>query len=183
MEDERIVALYWQRDEAAISESKTKYGAYCSTIAGNILHRAEDAEECVNDTWLRAWNTIPPQKPVRLWAFLGKITRNLAIDKYRRDRTQKCGGGQLPLSLDELSECVGEEHPITDRIALKELLHAFFSNLPEKQRTIFLLRYWYLLPVCEIACRYGISEGAVKMQLQRTRLKLRSFLEKEGFDT
>ncbi|MBR2913594.1 MAG: RNA polymerase sigma factor [Oscillospiraceae bacterium] len=182
MEDQQIIELYFQRDEAAIAESKIKYGAYCTTIAGNILHRTEDAEECVNDTWLRAWNVIPPQRPVRLAVFLGRITRNLAIDRYRHDRRQKNGGGQVPLCLEELSECVGEEHPITDRIALRELLQQFLTGLSEKQRTIFLLRYWYLLPVDEIAGRCCSSEGAVKMQLHRTRTKLRTFLEKEGFD-
>lgn len=180
MEDNDIIELYWQRDEAAVRESMTKYGAYCSAIAGNILHSAEDAEECVNDTWMRVWNTIPPEKPGRLSAFLGKITRNLAIDKYRRCRSQKYGGGQTALCLDELGECIGEDVPIEDRIALRELMHSFLTALTDKNRDIFLLRYWYMMPVCEIAERYGISEGAVKMILQRTRSKLKGYLEKEG---
>ncbi len=180
MEDKRIVELYWQRDGTAIRECQTKYGSYCNTIAYNILHSAEDTEECVNDTWFRAWNTIPPEKPNRLTAFLGKITRNLAIDKYRKGRARKYGGGQTALCLDELGECIGEEVPVEDKIALKELMHLFLISLTDKNRDIFLLRYWYMMPVNEIAERYGISEGAVKMILQRIRSKLKNYLEKEG---
>lgn len=180
MNDEQIIALYWQRDETAIEESRTKYGSYCSTIAHNILHRTEDAEECVNDTWLHAWNAMPPQKPNRLAVFLGRITRNLAIDRYRMYRTQKCGGGQTALCLEELSECISESSPIEDSLALRELLHLFFSGLSKQKRDIFLLRYWYMLPVSEIAVRYGMTEGAVKMTLQRIRNKLRDYLEQEG---
>jgi RNA polymerase sigma-70 factor (ECF subfamily) len=180
MEDLHIIELYWQRDESAIKESQTKYGGYCSTIANNILHSAEDTEECVNDTWFRAWNTMPPEKPNRLAVFLGKITRNLAIDKYRRDKSQKYGGGQIALCLDELGECIGENSPIEDRVALKELLNIFLSELPDKNRDIFLLRYWYLMPIAEIAERYNTSDGAVKKILQRIREKLKTYLEKEG---
>lgn len=180
MEDIQIIELYWQRDETAIKESRTKYGGYCSTIANNILHSAEDTEECVNDTWFRAWNTMPPEKPNRLAVFLGRITRNLAIDKYRKDRSQKYGGGQTALCLDELGECIGEDSPIEDRLALRELLKSFLRDLSDKNRNIFLLRYWYMMPVSEIAKRNDISEGAVKMILQRVRDKLRTYLKKEG---
>ena len=180
MEDLHIIELYWQRDETAINESQTKYGGYCSTIAKNIFHSSEDTDECVNDTWFRAWNTMPPEKPSRLAVFFGKITRNLAIDKYRKDRSQKYGGGQTALCLDELGECIGEDNPIEDRLALRELLNSFLCSLPDKNRNIFLLRYWYMMPVAEIAKRNGISEGAVKMILQRVRDKLKNYLEKEG---
>lgn len=180
MNDDQIVTLYWQRNETAIKESETKYGSYCRTIAHNILHRAEDTEECVNDTWLRAWDSIPPVKPSRLSVFFGKITRNLAIDRYRKDRAQKHGGGQAALCLEELSECVGEAHSIEDRIALRDLLNAFLGSLSEKHRNIFLLRYWYLFPISEIAAQYDLTEGAVKMILQRIRRKLKDVLEKEG---
>ncbi len=180
MEDKHIIELYWQRDETAIAESRKKYGSYCSTIAGNILHRAEDTEECVNDTWFRAWNTIPPAKPKRLAVFLGKITRNLAIDKYRKNKAQKYGGEQITLCLEELGDCIGEDIPIEDTIAFKALLDTFLRDLPQKNREIFLLRYWYFMPVNEIAKRYGTSDGAVKMILQRIRNKLKDYLEKEG---
>ena len=180
MEDNKIIELYWQRDETAINQSQIKYGTYCGTIANNILHSAEDTAECVNDTWFRAWKTIPPAKPGRLSVFLGKITRNLAIDKYRKDNAKKYGGGQVMLCLEELSECIGEDNPIEDRIALRDLLNTFLSNLPEKNRNIFLVRYWHLMPVNEIAQQYALSEGAVKMILQRIRNKLKDYLVKEG---
>lgn len=181
MEDYQIVELYWQRNESAIQESQEKYGDYCATIANNVLRVPEDAEECVNDTWLRAWNAIPPKRPGSLAIFLGRITRNLAIDRYRRDRTQKNGGGQIALCLEELGECVGENRPIEDRLALRETVNRFLQGLPEKSRRIFLLRYWYVMPVAEIARRSGLSEGAVKMSLLRLREKLKSELEQEGF--
>ena len=180
MEDIHIIKLYWQRDESAIKESQTKYGSYCITIANNILHSSQDTEECVNDTWFRAWNTMPPEKPRRLSVFLGKITRNLAIDKYRRDKSQKYGKGQIALCLDELGECIGENNPIEDRIALKELLNLFLSELPDKNRDIFLMRYWYVMPISEIAKRYNTSDAAIKKILQRIREKLKAYLEKEG---
>lgn len=178
MEDMEIVALYWQRDEAAIRESAAKYGSYCSTIARSILHSPQDTEECVNDTWLRAWNAMPPDRPSRLAAFLGRITRNLAIDRWRRNRRQN--GGQLPLCLEELAGCIGEDSAVEDRVALRELLDTFLRSLSAQQRRIFLLRYWYILPVSEIAARCGMGESAVKMTLQRTRNKLRHYLEQEG---
>ena len=180
MEDSHIIELYWRREEQAIKESQMKYGGYCSTIADNILHSAEDTEECVNDTWFRAWNTLPPEKPNRLAVFFGRITRNLAIDRFRSDTSKKRGGGQMALCLDELAECIGEDSPIEDRLALREVLNRFLRELPEKNRTIFLLRYWYMMPVSDIAKRYDLSEGAVKMLLQRVRNKLKDYLEKEG---
>lgn len=180
MEDNKIIELYWQRDETAIDESRTKYGTYCGTIANNILRSAEDTEECVNDTWFRAWNAIPPERPSRLSVFLGKITRNLAIDKYRKNNAKKYGGGQIVLCLDELSECISEDSPIEERVVLKDLLNIFLGSLPEKNRNIFLMRYWYLMPIGEIGRQYDLSEGAVKMILQRVRNKLKDYLVKEG---
>ncbi len=144
MEDAAIVELYWQRQERAIAETKTKYGTYCQPIARRILIDARDAEECVNDTWLRAWHTIPPHIPQRLGIFFGKITRNLSIDKFRRDRAKKHGGSQITLCLDELSECIGEDAPIEDNFMLSDLLNTFLSELSEKNRALFLLRYWYI---------------------------------------
>lgn len=180
MDDEKIIGLYWQRDQQAIGESREKYGAYCGTIAENILHSKEDTEECLNDTWARAWESIPPERPRRLGVFLGRLCRNLAIDKWRHQRSGKQGGGQTALCLEELSECIGEEQQIEDRLALREALNAFLRAQTEKNRKIFLLRYWYMLPVAEVARRCGMSEGAVKMQLSRLRNKLKESLDKEG---
>lgn len=180
MEDSQIIALYWQRNESAIEASRQKYGAYCHSIAARILWSAEDREECVSDTWLRAWNAIPPKKPNRLSVFFGKIVRNLALDKYRRNHAQKQFGGQLPLCLEELSGCIGEAAPIEDRLVLKDLLDSFLRGLTDKSREIFLLRYWYFLPTDVIARQYLMTDGAVKMNLKRTREKLRAYLEKEG---
>ena len=182
MDDSVIIELYWQRSEAAITESQTKYRRYCTVIADNILHCPEDTEECLDDTWLRAWEAIPPHKPDRLSVFLGKITRNLAIDRYRRSRAEKYGKGQIALCLDELAECVGTNETIADDLALKNALEDFLQELEAEARDAFLLRYWYMFSVREIANRLGKSAGAVKMSLQRTRGKLKSYLEQEGFD-
>lgn len=179
MNDDRIIELYWLRDEAAITESSTKYGAYCYTIAENILSCREDSEECVSDTWLRAWDKMPPERPLRLGIFFGRIIRNLAIDRFRRRKAEKYGGGQTVICLDELSECIGEESSVESRVELKEQLESFLRELPERNRQIFLLRYWYMMPVSEIAGRYSMSAGAVKMVLQRLRQKLKVHLEKE----
>ena len=180
MEDNHIIELYWHRNENAIAESDAKYGAYCRSIADNILRSHEDTEECVNNTWYRAWNTMPPDRPSRLAAFFGRITRNLAIDRYRSDRAKRHGGGQTAVCLDELGECIGEEQAIEDRLALREMLGVFLRELPKKQRDMFLFRYWYMMPVSEIAERYGISEAAAKMTLGRVRKKLKDRLESEG---
>lgn len=181
MEDSDIIRLYLQRDQRAISESQSKYQRYCSVIADNILNCPEDTEECVEDTWMRAWGSIPPQKPDRLSVFLGKITRNLAIDRYRRRKAAKYGEGQIALCLDELAECVGTEECTADDIALKTALETFLQGLDGKTRDIFMLRYWYMFSVRDIAKRLGKSEGAVKMSLQRTRGRLKKYLEQEGF--
>ena len=182
MEDSVIIELYWQRSETAISESRNKYQRYCTVIADNILHCPEDTEECLDDTWLKAWEAMPPHKPDRLSVFLGKITRNLAIDRYRRSRAGKYGKGQITLCLDELAECVGTDETITDDLALRSALDSFLQELDGEARDIFLLRYWYMFSIKEIADRLGKSIGAVKMSLQRTRSKLKSYLEQEGFD-
>ena len=180
MEDKSIIEMFFQRDERAITESQKKFGSYCRAIAHNILHSKEDTEECVNDTWLRSWNSIPPERPGRLSVYFGRITRNLAIDRYRKERSMKHGSGQTALCLDELSECVSGTDPIEDTVALKELLNSFLSSLPEKNRHIFLFRYWYMMPVSDIADRYEMTADAVKMMLLRTRKKLEEFLKKEG---
>lgn len=183
MEDKQIVSLYWARSEAAISETANKYGKYCSCIAYNILHNAEDCGECVNDTYLMAWQAMPPKRPERLSAFLGKITRNLALNKYERSTAQKRGHGQVPLALDELAECIPANRDlenVVDDILLGEIFNRFLSELQAEARKLFMRRYWYLSPIKEIAADYGISESKVKMVLLRSRNALKLILEKEG---
>ncbi len=179
MEDGQIVELFWQRDEMPMQECQTKYGHYCHSIAANILGSMEDAEECVNDTWFRVWNAIPHERPQGLALFLGKITRNLAIDRFRRKKAEKRGGGQMELCLDELEECIGESDILEERLALREILNRFLREMPKEQRELFLLRYWYFLSIQEIAKKCHVSEGKVKMTLLRSRKKLKDFLEKE----
>ena len=185
MDDSAIVELYLSRSENAIDETAKKYGGYCMTVAENILHDRSDSEECVNDTYLRAWNSIPPHKPKMLGTFLGKITRNLAIGKYRGENAQKRGGGQVALALDELAECVTADavdpaEKVTDDIALRGAINRFLASLSDDARLIFMRRYWYLCSVAEIADDLGVGESRVKMSLLRSREKLRAFLEKEG---
>ena len=182
MEDAQIVELYWQRDESAMRECEARYGAYCRSIAMNILHSREDTEECVNDTWLNAWNSIPPERPGRLSLFLGKITRNLAIDRYRRNGAEKRGGGQMQVCLDELEECIGKEAVLEERIALRNALNSFLRDTSKDKREIFLMRYWYFMPMRKIAKRRGMTEGAVKVALHRMREDLRVYLAKEGME-
>ncbi len=183
MEDGQIVELYWQRSEAAISETEAKYGKYCRAIAYQILRDREDSEECVNDTYMRAWNTMPPHRPSLLKTFLGKIVRNLSIDRYERRTAAKRGFGEIPLALDELRECVpagnGGER-LAEDLALAELIDHFLASLPSQKRMIFVQRYWYLRPIGEIAAACDFGESRVKVSLMRTRNGLRKFLEKEG---
>ncbi len=183
MDDGEIIELYWSRAESAITETAKKYGAYCYHIAYHILYNTEDAEECVNDTYLHAWRAIPPQRPGRFAAFLGKITRNLSLDQYSKKMTAKRGGGQIPLILDELQDCiptkVSVEKALEDQ-ELSELLNRFLATLPERNRNVFMRRYWYASSIREVAKSYGLSESNVKMILMRTREKLRRYLEKEG---
>ncbi|MBR5973674.1 MAG: sigma-70 family RNA polymerase sigma factor [Clostridiales bacterium] len=180
MEDAKIVELYINRDEHAISESSKKYGPYCTSIAGNILDIREDVEECVSDTWLHAWNAIPPARPNRLSVFLGRITRNLSIDRFRKEHAEKYGGGQTAICLDELSEVVGGDSRIEEEMIQKETLEIFLRRLPKQDKDMFLLRYWYMMPVEIIAGRFSLSEGAVKMRLLRIRKNLREYLENEA---
>lgn len=183
MEDTRIIDLYWQRSDRAIPETDRKYGPYCHAVAYNICHDREDAEECVNDTYLRAWNSMPDERPRMLRPFLGTISRNLALDRYRSASRKKRGGGEVELALAELDECVPSPLNIERQILARELSQAidsFLSTLPEADRTVFVSRYWYLASVAEIADRLGCSQGKVKMMLHRIRERLRSYLEKEG---
>ena len=185
MEDKQIVDLYWLRSESAISETAIKYGRYCYYIAHNILHNNEDSEECVNDTYLNAWNVMPDQRPSKLSTFLGKITRNLSLNRWELYNAEKRGSGQIPLALHELHECIpstdSADH-LVDDLALAEIINRFLAALPKERRMIFMRRYWYLSPIAEIAADYSMSESKVKMSLLRSRNALKQVLEEEGID-
>ncbi len=184
MEDSRIIELYWQRSEVAIKETDGKYGAYCFAIANNILHSKEDSDECVNDTWLNAWSSMPPQRPTMLRIFLGKITRNLSFNRYSSRSAKKRGGGEIVLVLDELAECIACESDVESEYEVKELgrcINLFVSNLPERDGNVFVRRYFFTEPVAEIAKRYSLTESNVGVILNRTRKKLKNYLIREGF--
>ncbi|MBR6654517.1 MAG: sigma-70 family RNA polymerase sigma factor [Oscillospiraceae bacterium] len=182
MEDMEIIELYWQRDERAVQESDTKYGRLCRSIALRLLESFEDSEECVSDTWLRAWNTMPPQRPDILRAFFAKITRNLALDRCRRTAAQKRGGGEVAAALEELENCVsgGDIESEMERRELVRVLNEFLHSLGEQERDIFLRRYWLADSVAAIAKRSGMSANAVSLRLMRLRTRLKEHLEKEG---
>lgn len=183
MDDEQIIELFWQRNELAINECKMKYGTYCRSIAMNILSCTEDAQECENDTYLAAWNAIPPHRPNTLAIFLGKITRRIALDRRKTRMAQKRGGDTVTLSLEELAGCIPDSNAIDDFIDQAVLTHtisAFLRPLPRRERQVFLRRYWYLDSIPDIAHRFGFTESKIKMMLLRTRQKLRQHLEKEG---
>ncbi|MCH5323911.1 MAG: sigma-70 family RNA polymerase sigma factor [Eubacterium sp.] len=183
MEDSQIVELYWERSESAIAETKQKYEHYCHYIAYNILKSDMDAEECVNDTYVKAWNSIPPNRPNRLSAYLGKITRNIALDRYEKNKAQKRGGGEMSVVLDELQECIpSSNNSISDTYILKDAINRFLVSLSPDKRKIFMRRYWYLSSIKEISQEYGISQSKAKMTLLRVRNDFKAFLEKEGID-
>ena len=184
MEDSRIIELYWQKNADAISETSSKYGAYCYTIADNILHSIEDSEECVNDTWLHAWNAMPPQKPNVLRMFLAKITRSLSVNRFKARSAEKRGGGEINLVLDELADCLAGETNVEAEYEDKELeqcIRRFVRGLPERDGNVFVRRYFFTEPVAVIAKRYGLTESNVTVILSRTRKKLRLKLAKEGY--
>lgn len=183
MDDGRIIELYWARDEEAIARSERKYGAYCRSVARRILESAEDAEECVGDTWLRAWNAIPPRRPAALRAFLAAITRNLCLDRLRDASREKRGGGQAALALDELLDCVPSSSTPESALDARELtraLESWLRGLETPKRAAFLRRYWYCDSVSEVAERMGWTEGKTASLLRRTRLELKRYLEQEG---
>ena len=182
MDDQKIIDLYWSRSETAIRETDQKYGKYCYSIAYNILTNNEDAEESVNDTYMAAWKTMPPKRPSILATFLGKITRHLSIDRWRSRNRYKRGGGEIVLALEELEECVTDSQTMEAAYERKQLalvLNRFLESLPETERRIFLCRYWYLDSISDIASYYGFSDSKVTSMLHRTRMKLRTVLEKE----
>ena len=184
MEDAAIIGLYWARDEGAIAASDEKYGALCRALSRNILESLEDAEECVNDTWGRAWDTMPPRKPGSLRAYLVKITRNLSIDRWRARQARKRGSG-LAVLLDELEEClpaVPSAEELTEARETARAIDRWLSKLSPADRKAFLRRYWYCDGVAEIAAGTGYSQSKVKSLLHRTRRGLKEHLRKEGYD-
>lgn len=183
MDDREIIELFFNRDETAISESLKKYGDICKSLSLRILNSREDSEEAVNETLLKAWNTIPPENPKNLLSYLLMLCRSLSIDCLRRKSSAKRGGNEYELSIEELENCIPNnltESEIEEHI-LKEKINTFLSKLPEKKRIVFMRRYWWLNSVSEIARDMNMSEGSVKMNLLRTREKLKEYLEKEGF--
>ena len=183
MEDTQIIDLFFSRDQQAIQQTEKKYGRLCYHIAWNILSSREDAEESVSDTYFSAWNTIPPRKPTLLQAFLGKITRHISIDRWRRLNARKRGGKETILALEELGECTASsdmEAEIAQR-ELARILNDFLENLPETERNVFLCRYWYLDSIEAIVHATGFTQSKVTSMLHRTRGKLRKRLSEEGY--
>lgn len=183
MDDEKIIALFMERSEQAITETSQKYGRYCHYIAYQILRNDEDSEECVNDTYLRAWHAIPPKHPNRLQTFLGKITRHLSLNKLEKQSAQKRGGGQKEAILHELTQCLPAQEDTAcavDGMVIREVLDRFLEGLPDETRKLFVRRYWYMSPIREIAKDYSLSESKVTVTLFRTREKLKTAFEKEG---
>jgi RNA polymerase sigma-70 factor (ECF subfamily) len=184
MEDSAIIDLYFARNEAAITETNRKYGSYCRTVAQGVLADFQDVEECVSDTWLRAWNTIPPNRPGVLRQYLAKITRNLALDRFRTQTAEKRGSGQTEQVLEELQECIpGGRDPSShaEMEELKTAINTFLQKMPSRNRGIFLRRYFYMEDFADIGHRYGIKEANVRLILSRMRKHLEAFLRKEGF--
>lgn len=183
MTDSELIGLFNARDERAVSETKLRYGAYCNTVAMNILRNTEDAEECLNDALLAAWSSIPPDAPENMQTYLGKLTRNAALSIWRKNHADKRGSGHIDLLLEELSDAAASENTldrIEDVLTFKEAFNRFLGSLGKEQRIIFLRRYWYMQDVEEIAAALGIGESKVKVTLHRARKKLKKLLESEG---
>lgn len=183
MEDREIIELYWQRSQDAIGQTDIKYGGMCRGISFNILSNREDSEECVSDTYLSLWQRIPPERPGHLCAFIASIVRNLSLKCLRRRNSQKRGGGEAALALEELEGCLASGHDVEKDFEYKELtaaINVFLSSLPQAERDIFICRYWLFLPDREAAARLGLSKSRVNTTLFRTRQKLNQYLRKEG---
>lgn len=184
MEDRQIIDLYFQRSEGAISATRDKYGHLLCSIALGILKNMQDAEECESDTYLKTWNVIPPTVPNVLSAFLSKIVRNLSLDRYEHITAEKRGGGEIPVLLDELEECIPDPHGTGGSVQaeiLADLLNEFLGSLKKDARIFFMRRYWYGDSVEEISRKYNCGESRVKMSLMRSRNTLKAFLEKAGY--
>lgn len=183
MTDSAIIELYFARDENAISETKTKYEMYLRKVSGNILKDDEDVAECVNDTYLGAWEAIPPARPNILRVFLGKITRNLSLKRLRDDSALKRGGGEVALTLDELEECISDGGRIDEELEAKELatmIDEFLAGRSREERRVFVCRYWYFDSISDISKRFDFTESKVKMMLKRTRDDLKEYLVSQG---
>ena len=184
MDDKAILELYRARSDQAIKETSAKYGSYCYRIAYNILSCREDSQECVNDAYLAAWNTIQPKEPAILSTFLGKLTRRISIDRWRQNHALKRGGNEVKVALEELEECVSERQTAEDAVIDKEMIESvndFLKHLPKAQRQMFLLRYWYLEPIERIARQFGLTANHTRVLLHRVRQRLRMHLAKEGY--
>lgn len=185
MKDNDIIQLFFDRDEQAISETSAKYGSYCSSIARNILKNWEDAEECVNDTYIKVWNVIPPNRPTMFKAFIGRITRNISFNLYKKMNADKRGNGQIVFILDELAECVSDGNDPYRKIENDELLktiNSFLEKLPQEKRIMFVRRYWYSDSITDIAKRFGVTENSVSVSLNRLRKRLNKYLNERGFE-
>lgn len=183
MRDSDIVDLYWKRSELAIKETEKKYGRYCYSISYNILQNSEEAKECVNDTYLGAWESMPPNRPSRLSTYLGKITRNLSLNRFKYYSAEKRGLGQTELALVELEDCISSKfsvEQVAEEKMLVQVLETFLWNQKEQKRNMFIRRYWYLQSIKEIARDYRMSESKVTSLLFRVRKELKEYLEKEG---
>ena len=183
MEDRDIIELFWNRDCSAISVATDKYQSYCRTIIGRILTNKADIDECINDVYFKLWNSIPPNNPGNLTAYLAKIARNAAFDKYKKSHAARRGGGEIPLVLDELSEITASSAEAElDKNELSRAINSFLDTLPKKQRFIFVCRYWYAYPIEEIARKFGKSPNYISVSLNRTRAKLKTYLMERGFE-
>ena len=185
MDDETIVKMYWERDKNALAATSEKYGSYCLSIAGNILGNHEDAEECVSDTYMNTWNSIPENRPERLSTYLGRIVRNLSFNLYKKNRREKRGSGQISMILDELAELIADPCGVEETWNCKflsEEISSFLSELDAEKRMIFVCRYWYADSVKDIAERFAMTEGNVSVTLNRLRKKLHSYLTERGFE-
>ena len=182
MDDLEIIELYFCRDEKALTETARKYGNYCYTVAFSVLNSMEDSKETVNDTYFELWNTIPPDRPTVLSAFIGKITRRLAIGRWRKNTAVKRGGGEFEATLDELSECISDNtnvEKIVEGKLIVSTINEFLKKLPDTERNVFICRYWYADSVKSVAKQFGFSESKVKSMLMRTRTKLKQKLAEE----
>ena len=182
MDDDKIIALYFERNESALKQTAEKYGRYCYKIAHQVVNNEEDAKECVNDMYLDVWNSIPPHKPKKLAVFLATITRRIALDRFRRMTAEKRGGGEASLSLHELEDCIPFGKSIDEELEnqrIAEIISAFLRRLPEIRANIFIRRYWYFDSVADIAKRYDFGESKTKMILKKTRDELLQYLKKE----